>query len=108
MAGMNRHFNADNFPNREPLDDLNPLHPWVHPCKRRRIDLKSLVTQIRLSPWATKEEADEVKLWVEHRNFSCPVDSSDLTSPLTPTFEELNEPELAKRSKLHQKRDAER
>jgi hypothetical protein len=23
-----------------PLNDENPLHEWVHECKRRRIDLK--------------------------------------------------------------------
>jgi len=55
MAGMNRHFNADKFPNREPLDD-NLLHPWVHPYKRHRIDLKALVTEVRVSPWAGQEK----------------------------------------------------
>jgi hypothetical protein len=92
VAGMNRHFNEDNFPGREPLDDLNPLHKWVHPYKRRRIDLKSLVTGIRLSPWGTEDEFAEVNTWIRNKNFSCPVTPSDLTSPLTPTFEELSEP----------------
>ena len=27
VAGMNRHFDLDNFPHREPLAE-NPLHPW--------------------------------------------------------------------------------
>jgi hypothetical protein len=88
MAGMNRHYNADNFPNREPLDD-NPLHPWVHPSKRRRINLESLVTEIRLSPWASPEETEEVKLWVKNKNFTCRVNPSSITSPLTPTPDEL-------------------
>lgn len=88
MAGMNRHYNADNFPNREPLDE-NPIHPWVHPCKRRRIDLKSLVTEIRLSPWAKTEDTEEVKLWVKNKNLSCSVNPSDITSPLTPTPDDI-------------------
>jgi len=90
VGGMNRHFSANNFPNREPLDE-NPIHPWVPPCKRRRIDLKSLVTEIRLSPWAKLEEKNDVELWVKTKNFSCPVKPSDLTSPLTPTLEDLRE-----------------
>jgi len=89
VAGANRHYNLNNFPNREPLDELNPLHEWVHEFKRRRIDLKGLVTEVRLSPWATKDELDEVNLWVRAKFPSCPVTSSDLTSPLTPTLEDL-------------------
>jgi hypothetical protein len=34
VGGTNRHYNLNNFPNREPLDDLNPLHAWVHEYKR--------------------------------------------------------------------------
>jgi hypothetical protein len=89
MAGANRHYNVNDFPNREPLDDLNPLHVWVHGCKRRRIDLKALVTEVRLSPWVTPEESEEVKLWVKTKNLSCPVTLSDLKNALTPTLEEL-------------------
>ena len=89
VGGTNRHYDLNSFPNREPLDDLNPLHPWVHKYKRRRIDLKALVTEVRLSPWATPEESEEVKLWVRAKNFSCPVKLSDLTSAMTPTLEEL-------------------
>ena len=89
VAGMNRHYNLNNFPNREPLNDLNPLHEWVHECKRRRIDLKALVTEVRLSPWATKDEFEEVNTWVKCKNFPCLVTRSDLTSTITPTLEEL-------------------
>jgi hypothetical protein len=89
VGGANRHYNLNNFPNREPFDDLNPLHPWVHECKRRRIDLRALVTEVRLSPWATQEESEEVKLWVKGKNFPCPITPSDLTSSMTPTLEEL-------------------
>ena len=79
----------NNFPNREPLDELNPLHEWVHACKRRRIDLKALVTEVRLSPWATQEEFDEVNTWVKGKNFPRLVNRSDLTSEMTPTLDEL-------------------
>lgn len=89
VAGVNRHYDSNNFPHREPLDDVNPLHEWVHPCKRRRIDLGALVTEIRLSPWATMDELDEVRTWVKNKAFSCSITPSDLTSPVTPTLEEL-------------------
>lgn len=89
VGGANRHIGLNGFPHREPLDGENPLHEWVHECKRRRIDLKALVTEVRLSPWATKDEFEEVNIWVKSRTPSCPITHSDLTSPLTPTLEEL-------------------
>jgi hypothetical protein len=88
VGGNNRHFGPNGFPAREPLDE-NPLHEWVHGCKRRRIDLKALVTEVRVSPWATGDEVDEVNLWVKNRLPGCPVTRSELTSPLTPTLEEF-------------------
>lgn len=63
--------------------------PWVHPGKRRRLILESLVTEIRLSPWASPEDTEEVKLWVKNKNFTCRVDPSSIASPLTPTPDEL-------------------
>ena len=89
VGGANRHYNLNNFPNREPLDELNPLHEWVHECKRRRIDLKALVTEVRLSPWATQEQEAEVNTWMKCKNFSCPATHSDLRGQMTPTLEEL-------------------
>jgi hypothetical protein len=89
MAGANRHYDANNFPHREPRAE-NPLHDWVHPCKRRRIDLKALVTEIRLSPWATRAEFDEVGWWVKNKNLASPITHSDCEGPLTPTAEELS------------------
>jgi hypothetical protein len=89
VGGANRHIGLNGFPNREPLDKENPLHEWVHEFKRRRIDLKALVTEVRLSPWANEEELEEAKTWVKGKNLSCPVSRSDLTSPLTPTLEEF-------------------
>ena len=89
VCGNNRHIGLNGFPNREPLDDENPLHEWVHECKRRRIDLKTLVTEVRLSPWATDDEIDEVNLWIKNRAPDCPVTRSELTSSFTPTLEEF-------------------
>jgi len=82
---MNRHCNADNFPNREPWMTI----PWVHPGTRRRLILESLVTEIRLSPWASPEDTEEVKLWVNNKTFACRVNPSSITGPLTPTPDEF-------------------
>jgi hypothetical protein len=89
VGGANRHYDLNNFAHREPLDELNPLHEWVHECKRRRIDLKGLVTEVRLSPWATQEELEEINTWVKVKGFPCLVIRSELTSEMTPTPEEL-------------------
>ena len=78
MANPNRHLDANNVPSREPRDELNKLHGWVHPCKRRRIDLQSLVTEIRLSPWATAEEFEEVGWWVKNKNLVCQIKPSEI------------------------------
>jgi hypothetical protein len=89
VSGANRNYDSNNFPHREPLDELNPLHEWVHECKRRRIDLKALVTEVRLSPWATQEELEEINTWVKVKGLPCLVTRSDLTSEMTPTQQEL-------------------
>jgi hypothetical protein len=89
LVGMNRHLDEDNFPHREPLDDKNRIHPWVHQCKRRRIDLRSLITEVRFSPQVTQEQREAVELWVKVKNFTCRTTLSDLTSPHTPTPDEL-------------------
>ena len=90
LAGMNRNIVPDDIPQREPLDEINPLHPWVPDCKRRRIDLKPIVTEIRLSPSLNQEITEEIRLWVHNKNFTCAVRESDLTHSLTPTADELN------------------
>lgn len=89
LGATNRHIAPDGMAHREPLDDINPLHPWVPDCKRRRIDLKSLVTEIRLAPSISAEAADEIRLWVHNKNFTCQLRASDLTNNLTPDPTEL-------------------
>ncbi|MCH8267957.1 MAG: hypothetical protein IH846_10595 [Acidobacteria bacterium] len=90
VAGLNRHYDQENFPHREPLDELNPLHKWVHDHKRRHIDLKSLVTSIYVSPWATDEMFKEVEHWAKVRNYDIPV-AYDQKNALTPTPEEMTQ-----------------
>lgn len=89
LAGMNRYIGPNGTAHREPLDKLYPLHPWVPDCKRRRIELKSLVTEIRLAPTISRDVADEVHLWIRNKNFTCPVRASDFTSNFAPTPEEF-------------------
>jgi len=89
MTGMNRHVDDRDIPHREPDDDQNPLPEWVHKEKRRRIDLKALVTEIRLSPWATKELREEIGQWRKNKKFECPITDSELTSPFNPSPEEV-------------------
>jgi hypothetical protein len=88
VAGMNRHYDAENRVYREPLDDLNALHEWVHDHKRRRIDLARLVTEVRVSPWASDETFDDVATFVRSVRKDCPIVWSELKSPLTPCREE--------------------
>lgn len=77
VAGQNRHFDAENRVDREPLDE-NKLHEWVHDHKRRRIDLAKLVTEIRVSPWATDETFEDVKLFANLKNLTCLLRWSEL------------------------------
>jgi len=91
VGGQARNYRETNFPHREPQDDLNPLHPWVHECKRRRIRLNDLVLGIVMSPWARRETIEEVRdAWALIRGYNFPV-SCDLQSHLTPTIDGLKE-----------------
>ncbi len=64
LAGGNRNIDLNDFPHAVPLD-LNPRYSWVPECKRRRIDLRSLITDVFISPWAEKDAVEEIKLWVK-------------------------------------------
>jgi hypothetical protein len=80
MTRANRHCDIKNIPHYEPLEQ-NKIHDWVHPCKRRRIDLRSLVTEVRISPWASAAEVEEVWWWVKNKGRLCPIGSSHLAIP---------------------------
>jgi hypothetical protein len=84
----NRHIDENNVPHRKPLPS-NPRHAWVPDCKRRRVDLKALLTGVVISPWASEELCDEVKLWVKVKGHSYPVRVSELKTSLAPTPEQL-------------------
>jgi len=89
VGGQARNYRETNFPHREPQDDLNPIHNWVHEEKRRRIILKDLIIGIAVSPWASEETFNEVEqAWAKIRGYSLPV-AYDIKSLLTPTVEEL-------------------
>lgn len=87
LAGGNRHIGLNNLPNARPLD-INPRHAWVPDCKRRRINLRPLITHVVISPWAEKDIIEEIEIWVKSRGLPAPK-PSELTSGLTPTLEEF-------------------
>ena len=81
LASGNRHFDLNNFPHPVPLD-LNPRNSWVPECKRRRINLRSLITGVYISPWAEEYAIEEIKLWVQSKGFPDSAIRSELTSDL--------------------------
>jgi hypothetical protein len=89
LDGGNRHIDVNGFPNRVPLD-VNPRHPWVHDCKRRRISLRNLLQGVVISPWAESDEVEEIKLWTKERLSMVPTHSS-LRSDKTPTLKEYRD-----------------
>jgi len=76
FAARNRHFDL-NSPHSRPLPE-NPRHHWVHDFKRRRVDLKALITGVVVSPWAAKEVFGKVEHWIQVKNHSCEVRRSNL------------------------------
>jgi hypothetical protein len=89
LDGGNRHIDVNGFPNRVPLD-VNPRHPWVHDCKRRRISLRDLLQGVVISPWAEPDEVEEIKLWTKER-FSMEAANSGLRRDTTPTLKEYRD-----------------
>ena len=88
VAGGNRHFDIENRAHPRPLPQY-PIHPWVPDCKRRRIDLKALISGFVVSPWASEDVIEDVRIWVKATRHSCPVERSTLATSFTPTLEEL-------------------
>jgi len=89
LDGGNRHIDVNGFPHRVPLD-VNPRHPWVHDCKRRRISLRDLLQGIVISPWAEPDEIEEIKLWTKERLSMVPTNSA-LRRDKTPTLKEYRD-----------------
>lgn len=86
LDGNNRHIGFNNFPHRTPLD-MNPRHPCVHDCKRRRISLQELLQKVIISPWAEPDEVEEIKIWTKER-LSITPEHSGLKNENTPTLKE--------------------
>lgn len=108
LASGNRHFDLDNVAHPAPLD-VNPRHSWVPDCKRRRINLRSLITDVVISPWAEPDAIEEIQLWVKSKGFPECARPSALTGAATPTLDEFRmfrhiastrvpEPEIAEES----------
>jgi hypothetical protein len=66
FEGQNRHFDVNNVPHRRPLDE-NRRRDWVQEFKRRRIDAKTLVTYIVISPFADGDALHKAEQWAEVR-----------------------------------------
>ncbi|HEY6389296.1 MAG TPA: hypothetical protein VIX91_26745 [Candidatus Acidoferrum sp.] len=88
LAGGHRHIDDHGFPHPVPLDE-NPRNSWVSECKRRRISLSELTTDIVMSPWVEPDVVEETKLWVNLKAFPDSARHSELTSNQTPTLEEF-------------------
>jgi hypothetical protein len=78
LAGGNRHFDASNWPRSLPLSE-NPRHHWVHDFKKRRIDSKSLLVGVVVSPWASQEVVQRVNTWLKIKEHQCTIRPSSLT-----------------------------
>lgn len=89
LEGGNRHIDVNGFPHRAPLG-VNPRHPWVHDCKRRRISLRNLLQGVVISPWAEPDQVEEITLWTKDRLSMVPTNSA-LRSDKTPTLKEYRD-----------------
>jgi hypothetical protein len=73
ITGVNRHFDKDNIPHRRPVT------PTTAPeCQRRKVDLRSLITSIVLSPFAPDSLQSEIESLNWQTEHSIPVRPSDL------------------------------
>lgn len=86
LDGGNRHIDLNNIPHPRPLP-MNPRHPWVPECKRRRIVLKELVQSVVISPWAEADNVEEIELWNKLKGFSAPR-HSELRGVMTISLED--------------------
>ncbi len=90
LASGNRHIDLDNYPHPHPLP-VNPRNAWVPDCKRRRIDLRKLMTDVVISPWAEPDAVEEINRWVRLKGFPAAARQSELTGVSTPTLAEFRQ-----------------
>jgi hypothetical protein len=88
VAGNNRHYGSTNVPHTRPLKE-NRLHKWVADGKRRWIDVKSLVTGVAVSPWASRRVHKEVDLWINIKKLNGSMMRSTLSGRTLPTLIQL-------------------
>jgi hypothetical protein len=90
LATGNRHIGLDNSVHPAPLA-VNPRHSWVPDCKRHRINLRALMTNVVISPWAEPDAVEEIDLWVQRKGFPASARRSGLTGERTPSLAEFRE-----------------
>jgi hypothetical protein len=75
-AGINRHYDIDNFPHPRPLAGPDPKR--VKDYHRRKIDLPRLVTGVVVNPKARPSLFAEVVEVVKNAGFTIPIRESEL------------------------------
>lgn len=88
-AGINRHFDENNFPHDHPLTPPPPDR--VQDFHRRKVDLRSLLTGIVLGPLTTANMQASVQRMVRGNGYAIPIRPSELTRSVQflPTADEL-------------------
>jgi hypothetical protein len=75
-AGINRHYDIDNFPHPRPLTAPDPAR--VKEYHRRKVDLSALVTEVVVNPKATPRLIAEVVEVVKNAGVAIPIRESGL------------------------------
>jgi len=90
LGSGDRHVDLNNDPHPRPLT-YHPRNPWVPDSKRRRVDLKKLITGVVISPVGQNDAVQEIELWLQNKGFPISPKRSELMSPNAPTLAELQE-----------------
>ena len=77
FAGNNRHFDENNMPHDRPLTE--PPSDRVPLGWERIVDLRSLVIEVEVSPWASEETFIEAERLIRQNGYSIPVHRSSYT-----------------------------
>jgi hypothetical protein len=75
-AGGNRHFDENNIPHDRPL--THPPAELVPEGLRRKVDLHGLISEVRVSPWASEATFNDAKHVSAEFGYAMPVVWSDL------------------------------
>lgn len=90
-AGINRHFDEDNFPHDHPLTPPDPGRVPVG--NRRSVDLAALLTEIVLGLWTSTETRASVQRALSETRHDVAIRDSDLARhvDLLPTAREVRQ-----------------